>query len=482
MPATVATEPKGINPLRNIVEGIFPPNLGSEGADGIAQENLKRIQSKTNSPSNPPAPDKVKAPETSPQLAKLAEFSDPKTPAPAPVLEPKNPEPVAPPVEHKPEPSEPKLSDDLPVPGFEDLEAALSSKTTPAKPEAKTTSTEKILTGEVEPTLREPSLEEAEDAPIVIPKTAKETHEAIIKLSKLNREKAKKIKELEAKGTIDTAAMAAEPLLKRIADLESERSQFLNTSAAMKLESHPEIQQRYIQPIRAAEAFINEVVKNNENISAREIFQAVNEPDAAKRKAAVKAACTDLDADDTIQVRQAVDAIHKLNGEWSQVRNNATQISENMEKQQKELTAAQMATRRSQSIKAHDESFKEFVSDPMFSRFAEKDPQIKKTLDGILEAAKAAEVDTSWVQNDKLRSRAIQQALAFPVMKKLYENQIGELLTAYKKLQKQNLSLKAPGVSTQPRSAYNPPAQQNGKPQSTADIVHSVLGEAMKNG
>jgi hypothetical protein len=245
------------------------------------------------------------------------------------------------------------------------------------------------------------------------------------------------------------------------------------------LEADPEIQRIYIKPLQMAETFINEVAKGNEGVSARELFQAANENDRAKRKAAVRAACSELHPSDAFQVEQAVDAIHDLNTDLNSKRGNASQIIAQKEQQQQKAVEAQRAVFRANSIKAHDETFAEFIADPVLNRFIEKDPEVKRKLSGILEAAKAAEVDTSWVANDKLRSRAIQQGLALPVVVKLYQNEMRGLLGTIKKLQTENLALKKPGLSTQPRTHYTPPAN-NDKPKSTEELVRSTVGAFLR--
>lgn len=464
MPATVATESKGITPMRNVLEGIFPPDLGSDNAQQIAQENLKRIQSKSSSPSAPPVDSKLKAPEVSPQLKALETFANPKTPEPASPAEPKAPEPIVPEVIK--EPAQAKQVEDAPIPGFEDLEAALDLKPKSEVKEDKAPKVEDVKTGEI-------AGDEELDAPVEIPKTAKQVQEAIVKLSKLNREKAKKIKELEARGSIDTAALAVEPLQARIKALEAERGQLLNVSASAKLELHPDVQRQYIQPRAMAENFITEIAKSNDGVSSRDLFTATTEGDRGKRHAAVRAACADLHPSDALQVEQAVDAIHELNGGLEKIKGNAANIMANMEKQQQEANMAKQAVFRAEALKQHDETFRDILSDPVIARFAEKNPEFKKQIEAVRDTAKNADSDYTWANDHKVRTKMIQNGLAFPVVVKQYQNQVRELLTHIKTLQQKNLGLKAPALSTQPRSQYTPPSTD--KPQSLSDMVKGTF-------
>lgn len=447
--------------MRNVIEGIFPPDLGADNAQQVAQENLKRIQSKTSAPANPPVDTKLKTPEVSPQLKALETFANtPKNPDPQLTPDTKAPETIAPETTKVEEPSS--------VEGFEDLESALEGKIE-KKPEAKIEKASEVKTGE-------PTADDDIDAPVVIPKTAKDVQEAIVKLSKLNREKAKKIKELEAKGSIDTAALAVEPLQARIKALEAERGQLLNISAAAKLELHPDVQRQYIQPRIAAENFITEIAKGNDGVSSRELFTAATEGDRSKRHAAVRAACSDLHPSDALQVEQAVDAIYELNGGLEKIKGNAAQIMANMERQQQEANMAKQATFRAEALKQHEETFKDLLSDPVLARFAEKNPEFKKQMESVRESAKKYDSDYAWASDHKERTKLLQNGLALPVVVKQYQAQIKQLLDHVKKIEKKNLGLKAPALSTQPRSSYTPPTSD--KPQTVEGIVKGVFAGA----
>jgi hypothetical protein len=298
--------------------------------------------------------------------------------------------------------------------------------------------------------------------------------EALIKTSKLLREKEKKIKELESKGSVDVAALAQEPLKQKIAAYEAEITQLRNANAAVSVESIPQVQQHIIQPLQQAAAFINQAAKTNDGLDTRALFAAAQEPDAAKRKAAVRAACTDVHPADALQLEYAVDAIFVKNAELGNVRANATKIMEAQRKQQSEQTAQQQAAVRSESVKAHDATFKNVImADPVLAQLA-SDPETKKQFEAILEDSKASELDTAWVMDHGKRSALIQMGKAYPLVMKLYQKKLGQILKQNKDLLAQNLKLKGPIISTDRRTPYVPPASSD-KPVSTESLVKDAF-------
>lgn len=429
-----ATEPKGLNTMKSLVEGIFPPNFGDPNAENIAQQNLKKM-------------DVV--------IPTLKE--DSKNPAP-PIPEAiKTPVAPTPEVIKTPEPVKEVLTEATPLDDAL-LKAVAIPEVTPEVP---------LVEGKEAPIV-EPVTEE-------IPKTAKAQQEALIKMRKLLGDKEKKIKELEAKGSIDVAATATEPLRQRIAELEQREAQALNQVAATSILNHPEVQRQYIKPMQLAENFINELAKSNDSVSSRELLKIANEPDHVKRKAAVKAACSELDPDDMIQARQAVDALHDLGVGLDNIKANASKIAAQQEQVTQQQAAAQQAEFRSRSVKAHDEIYSEFSSNPLIKHFADTNPEFKKKIENIHELAKQAEVDTSWLQNDKQRAKLIQNGLAYKPVSEALQGQIGQLIKDKKDLllQVQNLKRGA-GVTTQPRT-NNYQAPVSDKPVSVESIVKGTF-------
>ena len=475
-PAPVeAAEPKGGPSMRSLVAGLLPPDLGADNANDIARVNLEKVKSRSpSSPSQPIAPPKTLPPE-SPQLKALEAFANPKPGEPAPSVvkpgqqpEARTPEPAP---EVKPEPLAPAPTPEPEVPevvdGFTD-DALLGALKDPAKPAA-------VPDTKVEPAA-EPVIADDPEAPIEIPKTADGIQAALIKTSKLLREKQKKIKELEARGSIDTAAMASEPLLEKIKSLEAEKLQLANVAASVRIELLPEVQAKFIRPMAAAEGFINEIAKANDGVSAREIFNATQQTDLNKRHAAVRAACTDLHPSDALRVEQAVDAIHDLSSEFGQIKGNSAQIMANIEKQQQQVQIAQQAEMRLKLNQAHDKVFGDLRDDPVLSQFAAKDPEAKKILASILDKSKAAVADQARWQNPEALARAVQKSEAFEPVVKMYQGKLAEALGELKKARAQVLNLRGPsGLSTAVRQAQRVEASNAPAPQGVEAIVKGAF-------
>lgn len=436
-----AESPAGLSTIRDLIpKGVLPDNFADANANEIALKGLEKLKA---------------AAQPNPVTERKAIPTSNPTPAVPDIKEPVVP--VVPAVK------DPVTTDLAPEFADDKLLSALEAEQ-PAAPTTETGSPK-------EPVIPALTSEDPE-APIEIPKSAKDMQKALITTSKLLREKEKKIKELEAKGNVDMAALAQEPLKQKIAQYETEIAQLRNVAASASLESIPEIQAHILRPLQVAEQFINDTAKANDGVSPRELFKAAQEPDALKRKAAVRAACSDLHPSDALQVEYAVDAIFQKNADYIKVKANASQIMAERQRQQQEQVSAQQAQVRTASLKAHDESFKALMGDPVLSQFA-SDPTTKKNFDAVLEQAKAAELDTAWVQDHGKRSLALQKAFAYDPTVAAYRKKLGEVLKQNKDLLAQNLKLKAPGLSTQPRSAYVAPITD--KPQSTEQLVKGAF-------
>lgn len=485
--APPSTEPKGLNTMRSVVEGLFPKDMGAANADHVAQQNLDRVQNKsrerTSSPGNPPAPTKA-LPPASPQLKALEAFAGgagQAAPAAEPV--PENGErpsfevlPEAPPQAEPPAPSAEAPEGpaaETKIEGFDDeLLAALDEKA-PAKPAAET---------KPEAPVADPVAEDP-DAPVVIPKTAEAMQQAVIKLSKELRATKKENAQLKTKGSIDTAAVAVEPFQQRIQQQEQEIAQLRNIAASADLMQDPEIQRRYVQPLQMAEQFITDTAKANEGMSARDLFAAAGEADPTKRHAAVRAACSDLHPSDAIRVEQAVDAMVTLNGDLSGIKQNAGKIKEIRQKEVQTQQIAQQAQWRSASIKAYDEVCTEAMENPVIAQFVKKNPELRKELEGARDMAKKAELETQWGSQHKTRAQTLFDSHALPVMRKAYEGTIRDLMKELKTEKAKNINLRAgTGLSSNPRAAYVPPPANNGKPQSTEQMVKGIFGAALRGG
>jgi hypothetical protein len=480
--APPSTEPKGLNPMRSIVAGLFPADMGAANADQVAEQNLARVQGKsrerTSSPANPPAPAKA-LPPASPQLKALEAFAGGNNPAPAePAAEPGERPSFEVPAEAppQPEPPVPVAEPEAPeakIEGFDDeLLAALDEKV-PVKPAA-------------EPKPEVPAADvvvEDPEAPVVIPKKAEEMQQALIKVSKELRAVKKENAQIKAKGSIDTAAAAVEPLQQQLQQKDQEIQHLRNIAASADLMQDPEIQRRYVQPLQMAEQFITDTAKANEGMSARDLFAAAGEADPAKRHAAVRAACSDLHPSDAIRVEQAVDALVTLSGDLSGIKQNAGKIKEIRQKEQQTQQIAQQAQWRAASIKAYDEVCTEAMENPVIAQFVKKNPELKKELEGAREMAKKAELETQWGSQHKTRAQTLFDSHALPVMRKAYEGTIRDLMKELKTEKAKNINLRAgTGLSSNPRSTYTPPPANDGKPQSTEQMVKSVLGSALRGG
>lgn len=441
MATTTAPPPTALENMRNVHSvadylpaDLLPANLdlGSDAAEGIIKQNLSKGKLGAAPVVSVPEP---KSPEQNP-VAPVAE----------PVKDPVAPEPKADPVS--------EFKD-------EDLLKALESSEVPPvneKPDAKI----EVTKEEGKPVIPADDISDA-DAPIEVPKTAKDQQAALIATSKLLRERNREIKALKEKGNPDVAAISAEPLKQKIAALEAEKEQWLNITAQTRVEQHPAIQTNLIQPMQAAGDFIRNIANLNDGVSENALFKAAQEPDPAKRRAATKTACADLEPEDRLQVIQAVEAINRLGGELGKVRANAKDIAARMDKEAQDKNIVLQTQRRAESVKAHEASFKEFAADPIISTFSKKNPEFKKQLDGLLEKAKAAELDPKWIQDDKQRSVALQKSLAYDMVTSEYKGQLKTLLTQLKKVMDQNVKLRAPGLSLGGRPAGNlpqPPAKE----------------------
>jgi len=453
---TVINQPVGIQPISELLSKVLPKDFGDVDATQQVQSKMAALDPKfqkvalTVDPNNPDAPLTPVAPES-------------KTPevAPPPV------EPIVEtPKEPAKEPSKQSLSDNLPDPGFggDKLLEALEGTKTQEVPDKTVDPAKEVLEGKL------PETKAEEAIPEVLPPKAKDAQAAFAKMTKLLKEKEHKIKDLEAKGNIDIAASATEPLRQQIVELEKQRQQMLNGNATIALESRPEIQERYIKPIQSAEAYIREIAKENEGVSARTLLDLASEPDRAKRKAAVRAECADMPADDLVRVQDAVNAIGILNTDLNSLRANASELNKKFETQQQQQLDSQRAQFRAEAIKVIDSQFENFIKgDKVISHFVEQDPKVKEQLGKVLDAVKRFDADFSWAEDHKTRSTALLQALAYPIVTKLHQNALKQSLQEIKTLKEQNLKLKNAGVSTVPRGTYTPP--KSDEPQSLTGII-----------
>lgn len=458
---SAAAEPSDMKSILKLGE-LLPPNFGDSNANEIAQTNLQKLTGKGLLPTG----------------EKPAAMSpDPKNPAPAAPSSPdpldKNPADIKEtPKAPAPKPVEPAGKIVEPEPAIPDADEALLEALDGGKKVVepkKESPAEALLDGkEVVPELEVETFTEN-----TLPKSAKDQRSALIQMSKKLREQGKQLKELQTKGNVDIAVQATEPLKAEIEQLKLERADLLNKAAAGDVTHLPWVQQKIVQPMRVASDFITTTLQENDGVDRRAIQNALSEKDLKKRHAIVREACVDLHQNDGSLMEQAVDAMFQLNGELDQVRSNASQISQAEQKRQTEQNAAQRAQYRSEALKAHKTTFDAMLDDPVLSRFA-ADPEIKKQFDTVQDLAQKADADMSWAQDHALRAKALQQALAYPVLKKAYEAKMKENLLTIKKLTAENLKLKGPGLSTSPRSAYVPNNPEKA-PQGVEGIVKGAF-------
>lgn len=454
LPTTI-NQSKGIQPISELLSSVLPKDFGDADAEAQVQSKMANLDPKFQKVVRPSAENKNSEAQLVPEV-KAPEAKS------IPIIDPNE--------AIKADSNKTDLSSNLPDPGFggDKLLEALEGTKVEEIPAKVIDPVKEVLEGK----LPESKAEEA--IPEALPVKAKDAQAAFAKMTKLLKEKEHKIKELEAKGNIDIAASATEPLRQQIADLEKQRQQMLNGNAAIALESRPEIQERYIKPLQTAEAYIRDIAKSTEGMNARALLDAANEPDRGKRVAAVRAECTDMHPNDALRVEQAVDAIHILNTDLTSLRANASDLNKKFETQQQQQLDAKRAEFRAEAVKVIDSQFENFIKgDKVISHFVEQDPKVKEQLGKVLDAVKRFDADFSWAEDHKTRSTALLQALAYPIVTKIHQNALKQSLQEIKELKAQNLKLKNAGVSTVPRGTYTPP--KSDEPQSLSGIISDAF-------
>jgi len=297
----------------------------------------------------------------------------------------------------------------------------------------------KRMTGQEEVTKTEAV---SDDLDVKAPENLKpEAQTAWARLTKDLREARTKLKELEGKvSEAPTNSVEQIDLQNQLNTLKQERDEYENELKFSRLESTKEYKQAVTEPLNSIQKEVSEISKLYEGVDPRNIYSAMVEPDAAKRRALLKEATSAFDPVDSLAIRSKAEELQKVFERREILTKDVNTVLQMIQaEEQKEATAFQQ--RMESEVKtAYESEWQNLQKENALLRPIEGNEAWNSTLNNIQQQAMQ-------IENTELDPRAKAKltfnAAAMPVVMNVFQDYVAKTQSRISELEKLSKELRA---------------------------------------
>ena len=342
----------------------------------------------------------------------------------------------------------------------------------PSKTDASTTTNPldvltKRLTGKEEIQKTEVS---SDDLDVKAPDNLKpEAQTAWARLTKDLRDARAKIKEFETRSSEAPKDSVEQIDLKAQLDtLKQERDEYENELRFSRLESTKEYKQAVTEPLNHIQKEVADIANLYEGVDPRNIYAAMVEPDAAKRRALLKEVTSGLDPVDSLSIRNKAEELQKVFERRELLTKDVQTVLQMLDSDQKQYMENLQKQSQAELENAYRSEWENLQKENAILRPIDGNEAWNNTINNIQQQARMIE-DTEL--DPKSKARLTFNAAAMPVVMSVFQDYVSKTQARMSELEKLTKELR----SVTPSAG----AEKGSAPEVSADV--SFL-EALERG
>jgi hypothetical protein len=342
----------------------------------------------------------------------------------------------------------------------------------PSKTDASTTTNPldvltKRLTGKEEIQKTEAS---SDDLDVKAPDNLKpEAQTAWARLTKDLRDARAKIKEFETRSSEAPKDSIEQIDLKAQLDaLKQERDEYENELRFSRLESTKEYKQAVTEPLNNIQKEVADIANLYEGVDPRNIYAAMVEPDAARRRALLKEVTSGLDPVDSLSIRNKAEELQKVFERKELLTKDVQTVLQMLDSDQKQYMENLQKQSQAELENAYKTEWDNLQKENAILRPIEGNEAWNNTINNIQQQARMIE-DTEL--DPKSKARLTFNAAAMPVVMSVFQDYVSKTQARMSELEKLTKELR----SVTPSAG----AEKGSAPEVSADV--SFL-EALERG
>lgn len=299
----------------------------------------------------------------------------------------------------------------------------------------------------------------ADDLDIKAPDNLKpEAQTAWARLTKDLRDARAKIKEFETKSS-ETPQDSVEQidLKAQLESLRQERDEYENELRFSRLESTKEYKQAVTEPLNSIQKEVADIASLYEGVDPRNIYAAMVEPDAAKRRALLKEVTGSLDPVDSLSIRNKAEELQKVFERRELLTKDVQTVLQMLDSDQKQYMENLQRQSQEELENAYKSEWENMQKENAILRPIEGNEAWNNTINNIQQEARKIE-DTEL--DPKSKARLTFNAAAMPVVMSVFQDYVSKAQSRITELEKLTKELRSvsPSAGGERGSAPEVPA------------------------
>ena len=282
----------------------------------------------------------------------------------------------------------------------------------------------------------------SDDLDIKAPENLKpEAQTAWARLTKDLRDARTKLKELESKvSEAPTNSVEQTDLQNQLNTLKQERDEYENELKFSRLESTKEYKTAVTEPLNSIQKEVAEISKLYEGVDTRNIYSAMLEPDAMKRRALLKEATSSFDPVDSLAIRTKAEDLQRIFERRDILTKDVNTVLQMIQADEQKQAKAFQERMESEVKTAYDSEWKNLQKENALLRPIEGNEAWNSTLNNIQQQALEIE-NTELDANAK--ARLTFNAAAMPVVMNVFQDYVSKSQSRIAELEKLTKELRA---------------------------------------
>jgi hypothetical protein len=301
----------------------------------------------------------------------------------------------------------------------------------------------------------------SEDLDVKAPENLKpEAQTAWARLTKDLREARTKLKELESKvSEAPTNSVEQTDLQNQLNTLKQERDEYENELKFSRLESTKEYKTAVTEPLNNIQKEVAEISKLYEGVDARNIYSAMLEPDAMKRRALLKEATSAFDPVDSLAIRTKAEELQRVFERREILTKDVNTVLQMIEADEQKQAKAFQERMEAEVKTAYESEWQNLQKENALLRPIEGNESWNNTINRIQQ--QALEIENTEL-DPRAKAKLTFNAAAMPVVMNIFQDYVGKTQTRISELEKLTKELRA----TLPSSG----GEKGGAPEVPADL------------
>lgn len=282
----------------------------------------------------------------------------------------------------------------------------------------------------------------SEDLDVKAPENLKpEAQTAWARLTKDLREARTKLKELESKvSDAPTNSVEQIDLQNQLNTLKQERDEYENELKFSRLESTKEYKTAVTEPLNSIQKEVADISKLYENVDPRNIYAAMLEPDAAKRRASLKEATSSFDPVDSLAIRTKAEELQRIFERREILTKDVNTVLQMIEADEQKQAKAFQERMEAEVKTAYESEWQNLQKENALLRPIEGNESWNNTINSIQK--QALEIENTEL-DPRAKAKLTFNAAAMPVVMSVFQDYVSKSQARISELEKLTKELRA---------------------------------------